>query len=124
MEVRMSRKTTPPKTQRPPKNITATLKRLEEKDPGLKQFLKKAYGYAVFPSVGKAALVLGGSYGHGEVFERGKHIGHATIGQTTIGVQIGGDTFSEIVAFENKPALDRFKQGKIRFAANASAVMV
>lgn len=102
----------------------ATLKRLEEKDRGLKQLLKKAYGYAVFPSVGKASLVVGGSYGRGAVFEKGKFIGHATISQFTVGVQIGGETFSEILVFQNKEALDRLKKGKMAFAANASAVLV
>lgn len=102
----------------------ATLKRLEEKDKGLRQMLKKAYAYAVFPSVGKASLVVGGAYGHGAVFERGEFIGHATISQLTVGVQVGGDTFSEILVFENKEALDRLKKGKMAFAANASAVLV
>ena len=105
-------------------DVQATLERLEEKDRGLKQFLKKAYGYAVFPSVGKAALVVGGSYGRGEVFERGKMIGMATVAQTTIGVQVGGETYSQIIAFESKETLDRFKKGKLAFAANASAVLV
>ena len=102
----------------------ATLKRLEEKDRGLKQMLKKAYAYAVFPSVGKASLVVGGSYGRGAVFERGKFIGHATISQFTVGVQVGGDTFTELLVFQSKEALDRLKKGKMAFAANASAVLV
>ena len=105
-------------------SAAATLKRLEEKDRGIKQMLKKAYAYAVFPSVGKASLVVGGSYGRGAVFEKGKFIGHATISQFTIGVQIGGDTFTELMVFENKEALDRLKKGKMAFAANASAVLV
>ena len=104
--------------------VKAALKRLKAKDPGLKQMLKDAYGYAVFPSVGKAALVVGGAYGRGAVFEQGKLIGFATIGQTTIGVQVGGDTFSEIVLFEDEQAMERFKEGKLKFAANASAVLV
>src|SRR5690242_2832265 len=99
----------------------ATLKRLETKDPGLKALLKKAYAYAVFPSVGKASLVVGGAYGKGAVFERGKFVGYATIGQTTIGVQIGGDTFAEIIVFENKESFERLKKGKMSFAADASA---
>ena len=105
-------------------SAAASLKRLEEKDRGLKQMLKKAYGYAVFPSVGKAALVVGGSYGRGAVFEKGKFIGHATISQFTIGVQIGGDTFTELLVFQSKEALDLLKKGKMAFAANASAVLV
>lgn len=105
-------------------DVQAALKRLDAEDPGLKQMLKKAYGYAVFPSVGKAALVIGGAYGRGEVYERGKAVGYATIAQTTIGVQIGGDTFTEVLVFRNKEALDRFKGNKLAFAANASAVLV
>jgi len=104
--------------------VQATLKRLEAKDPGLKQLLKKAYGYAVFPSVGKAALVVGGAYGRGLVYERGKMVGHAAIGQFTLGVQLGGDTFTEILVFESRESLDRFKKGRTAFAANASAVLV
>jgi hypothetical protein len=102
----------------------ATLQKLQAKDPGLKRLLDKAYGYAVFPAVGKANLVVGGSLGRGEVFEKGKRIGFATITQLTIGVQVGGDTFDELVVFESREALERFKRGKTAFAANASAVLV
>jgi lipid-binding SYLF domain-containing protein len=102
----------------------ATLDRLEARDPGLKQFLKNAHAYAVFPSVGKATAVLGGAFGKGEVFEQGKMIGYAAVAQITIGVQIGGQTFSEIIAFQDKAALNRFKAQRWAFAANASAVLV
>jgi lipid-binding SYLF domain-containing protein len=102
----------------------ATRKRLEEKDPGLRKLLKKAHGYAVFPTVGKASLVVGGSYGHGVVYEQGELVGYATIGQTTVGVQLGGKTFTEVLIFEDEQALDRFKQSKVRFAANASTALV
>src|SRR5687768_9538622 len=104
--------------------VEATLKRIEEIDPGVRALLDRAHGYAVFPSVGKAAAVVGGAYGRGEVFERGKLVGYAAVIQLTIGVQIGGDTLSEIVAFESKEVFDRFKQGRTAFAANASAVLV
>ena len=95
------------------------IKEFVAQDPSLRGFLDRSYGYAVFPSVGKAALVIGGAYGKGLVFKNGEPIGFATIGQTTIGVQIGGDTFTEIIAFESRESLERFKQGKIAFAANA-----
>lgn len=102
----------------------ATLKRLETIDPGLKELLDEAYGYAVFPAVGKAALVVGGAYGQGEVYEKGKVAGYATLAQLTIGVQLGGETFSEVIAFESRESFDRFKRGKVAFAANAAAVLV
>ena len=104
--------------------VQAALQRTEKRDPGLKPFLKKAHGYAVFPSVGKAAAVAGAAFGMGEVFEQGKLVGYAAIAQATIGIQLGGGTFTEIIAFENEPTLARFKRGPFALAANASAVMV
>jgi hypothetical protein len=104
--------------------VNATLAWLKTKDPGLGPWLEKAYGYAVFPSMGRASVLLGGATGGGEVFEQGKPIGLATLSQLTIGVQAGGQTFSEVVAFENKRALEAFKKGGIKFTANASAVLV
>src|SRR5208283_4211711 len=74
----------------------ATLRQMYATDPGLQDFLSKAYGYVVFPTVGKGAAGIGGSYGHGEVFEQGKFIGYADISQWTVGAQIGGQSFSEV----------------------------
>lgn len=103
----------------------AALNRLQEKHKGLKEKLQKAYGYAVFPSVGRAGVVLGGAYGHGEVFEDSKPVGFATMSQITVGVQVGGQTFTQILSFGNKKSFEKFKKrGKLGFTANASAVMV
>jgi len=105
-------------------DVRATVERLTSEDPGLKGVIDKAYAYAVFPSVGKASAVIGGAFGKGEVFQGTKMIGYAGVAQLTLGVQIGGQTFSELVVFENKDALEEFKAGKTRFAANASAALV
>jgi lipid-binding SYLF domain-containing protein len=105
-------------------DVKATIKRMSAQDPGLEHLLENAHGYAVFPSVGKATAVLGGAYGKGEVFQRGKLIGYAAIVQLTLGVQVGGQTLGQIIAFESPQALERFKAGKTAFAANASAVLV
>ncbi len=102
----------------------AALSRMLERDPSLREKLEKAHAFAIFPSVGKTSAVLGAAYGVGEVFRRGKLIGYAGIVQLTIGVQLGGDTFAELVLIEDKGALKRFKEGKVAFAANASAVVV
>ncbi|WP_338872226.1 lipid-binding SYLF domain-containing protein [Myxococcus stipitatus] len=104
--------------------VVATLDRLQQKNPELKEALQQARGYAVFPSLGRASLVLGGSYGHGEVFEKGKPIGFATLTQMTVGVQVGGQTMSELIFFNDRDTLERFKGGKMAFAANASAVIM
>jgi lipid-binding SYLF domain-containing protein len=102
----------------------AAVRRMGDADPGLRDLLARAHAYAVFPSVGKASAVLGAAFGTGEVFQKESTVGYAAVAQLTVGVQLGGETFSEIVAFENKAALDRFKRGKVAFAANASAVLV
>ena len=105
-------------------DANATLTRLNSKHPELKKTLQQAHGFAVFPSMGRAGVVLGGAYGRGVVYEQGKPIGFASLSQMTIGVQVGGQTFSELIIFPKKPQLDQFKHGKTSFAANASAVIV
>jgi lipid-binding SYLF domain-containing protein len=106
------------------RDVRVTLKRLVAEDAGLEPQLKGAYGYAIFPSIGKAAAVVGAAFGKGEVFERGELVGYGAVAQLTIGVQLGGDTLSELILFENQQALNRFKQGKVAFAAGASAVLI
>ena len=105
-------------------DAAATLTRLLAKHGELKQELAQAWGFAVFPYVGRASAVLGGAYGQGEVFEQGKSIGFATISQMTVGVQVGGQTFSELVIFPKKESLKQFRTGMVAFTANASAVIV
>jgi lipid-binding SYLF domain-containing protein len=102
----------------------AALVHLIERDETLRDRLDRAAGYAIFPSVGKATAVLGAAYGRGEVYERGRLIGYAALVQLTIGVQLGGDTFIELVIFDKPEALRRFKESKVAFAANAALVIV
>lgn len=103
--------------------VQAALKAIKNKDKAIAKDLEKAAGYAVFPSVGRASLVLGGAYGHGLLFEGNKSIGEVTVGQFTIGIQLGGQSFSLLVIFCTKDALERIKHGRIAFSANASAVI-
>lgn len=103
--------------------VKKTIEAFEFKDPSIKQRFESAHGYAVFPTIGKAGLIVGGAGGDGQVFERGKLIGTASVTQLTVGLQAGVQEFSEVVFFQNKAALDRFKNDKFEFAANASAVV-
>ena len=104
--------------------VQASLKKMYAADAGLKNFLHAAHAYVVFPSIGRAAAVVGGAYGKGEVFKGEELVGYAGIGQLTLGVQLGGETLTQVIAFESKPVFDRFKQGKLAFAANASVALV
>ncbi len=85
-------------------------------------YFNTCYGYVVFPTVAKAGFGIGGAYGEGKVFERGIYIGNAELSQLSIGFQAGGQAFSEIIFFKDKPALNTFTQGKFEFGAQASAV--
>ena len=101
------------------KNAVTTLKKA---DPGLKKFFDKSAGYAVFPSVGKGGLVVGGAGGSGYVFEHGKAVGRTTLSQVTVGAQVGGQAYYEIIFFETADALAAFKKGEWTMAAQVSAV--
>jgi lipid-binding SYLF domain-containing protein len=114
----------PDREQREADQVKMTIERFLERDPGLKSFFDKAHGYAVFPRVGKGGYIVGGTYGNGLVYEQGNHIGWANIVAASVGLQIGGQEFSEVVFFRDKVTMDFFKQGNFELGAQASAVAV
>ena len=101
----------------------STLKAMEAADPTLRDFLQKSTGYAVFPNVGKGGLVVGGASGRGALYRtNGKMLGYARMEQATVGAQIGGQSFAEVIAFENEDALTRFTSNRLELTAQVSAV--
>lgn len=98
------------------------LAEFEKADPGIKASVNAAAGYAIFPTVDKGAIGIGGAYGDGLVYEKGKLIGSTTLTQVTIGLALGGQAYRELILFQNKQALDRFTGGNFEFDAQASAV--
>jgi lipid-binding SYLF domain-containing protein len=100
-----------------------TVARFKSTDPSLSEsFFKNAVGYAVFPTVGKGAVGVGGAYGKGVLYEGGTMVGYCDLSQGSIGFQLGGQAYSELIFFENNAVLSSFKQGNMEFAAQASAV--
>jgi len=87
-------------------------------------FFKKSYGYAVFPTIGKAGLGIGGAHGSGCVYQQGKQIGTAKMNQLSIGWQAGAQGYSLLVFFEDDRALKDFTSGEFEFGAKASAVAI
>ena len=87
-------------------------------------FFDKAYGYAVFPTVGKGALGIGGARGKGRVYAQGKYVGDTTLTQVSIGFQAGGQAYSQIVFFEDERAFREFTSGEFGFGAGVSAVAI
>jgi len=105
-----------------PSEVAAVIKKFKEKDPGLAKVFADAHGYAVFPTVGKGGIGVGAARGKGYVYQRGRLIGRSTLTQVTIGLQLGGQAYSEVVFFKDAAALDNFKRGKLKLDAQASAV--
>jgi lipid-binding SYLF domain-containing protein len=102
-----------------------TITKLRQTDPDFATFLQRSAGYAVFPTVGKGAVGIGGAHGSGVLFdEAGKPLGKATMNQVTVGLQLGGQTYSEIIVFQTPKAMAAFQSGDFAFAAQASAVAV
>lgn len=92
--------------------------------PVVAKFYDISYGYAVFPIIGKAGFVIGGSYGNGQVYEGGKVTGKSRVIKGSIGFQLGGKVFSQIIFFLDKRAYDEFTRGDFEFDATAQAVVV
>ena len=90
----------------------------------MKKHFANSHGYVIFPNVGKGGIGIGGAAGNGVVYENGTKIGMAKLTQISIGFQWGGQAYREIIFFENKEALDRFKNNNIELSAQASAIAV
>jgi lipid-binding SYLF domain-containing protein len=105
-------------------SATLAMQDMNRMDPGVEPLARKGYGYALFPEVVKAGLGVGGGYGQGVVYEQGQHVGYADLTLASVGAQIGGQTFSELIVFENKAAMDRFKLSPVDFTAGAAAMIL
>jgi lipid-binding SYLF domain-containing protein len=91
-------------------------------DAGISKYFSSAYGYAIFPGIGKGGLGIGGAGGKGTVFRGGAPVGDCKMSQVTIGFQAGGQKYAEVIFFENAKAYERFVGNKFEFAAQVSAV--
>jgi len=104
--------------------VEETLQSFKKAEPRLKVYFENAYGYAIFPTVDKAGLFVGGAYGKGKVFVDGKDVGFATLSQGSVGLQFGFEAYSELIFFGDKAAFEAFKEGKAKFAASATAYAI
>ncbi len=99
-----------------------TIKEFKEKDSGMSEFFSSAFGYAVFPGIGKGGLGVGGAAGKGTLFKSGVAVADAKISQLTIGFQAGGQKYAEVIFFEDAETYKDFVSGNFEFAAQVSAV--
>lgn len=100
------------------------IKEFKHTNDKITKYFNTAYGYAVFPSIGKGGLGVGGATGNGTLYRGGAVVGDCKMSQVTIGFQAGGQAYSEVVFFKDKAAFDRFTGDKFEFAAQATAVAV
>jgi lipid-binding SYLF domain-containing protein len=114
----------PPGTSTRFNSATASRQSVFKSAPAVKPFFDTAYGFAVFPTVAKGGIIVGAAYGKGRVYRGETATGTATLEKMTIGLQLGGQAFSEIIFFQDKRAYDEFIDGSFEFDANASAVAI
>ena len=105
------------------KNYSDTIETFK-KSPVVAEFFDKSYGFALFPTIGKAGFVIGGSYGQGQVYRGGVVTGKTKLIEGSLGFQLGGQAFSQVIFFKDKRAYDRFTSGGFEFDATAQAVVL
>ncbi len=101
-----------------------TVEQMVARDPGLRPLLDQAAGYVVFPEIKQGGFVVGGGAGRGVVFEHGRQTGFAQLSQASVGAQVGGQKYSELVIARDRFALDQMKAGSFDLGAQAAAVAV
>ncbi len=95
-----------------------------KKSPSVQPFFENAYGYAVFPTIGKGGFIVGAAFGRGQVYRQEKPSGTTDMIKGTVGFQAGGQAFSEMIFFQDKRAYDDFTSGAFEFDATMSAVAI
>ncbi len=100
----------------------ATLATMKQRNPNLQSVLNESIGYAVFPEIGKGGIGIGAAYGRGVLYENGRMVGYVELNQASIGAQLGGQTFAELIVVRDHAALDRIKNGTFSLSGDASAV--
>jgi len=104
--------------------VAQAIEEITTSDPDVQRFFDDSFGYAVFPSVGKGGFVVGGAHGTGLVYEGGALVGQSTLKQVNVGLQMGGQSYIQVIFFQGEEDLDRFKANDLEFSGQASAVAI
>ncbi len=105
-------------------SVAQALLKAREKDPAMEQWFTDAYAYAIFPKVGKGGIGIGGAHGKGLVIKDDIVVGKTSMTQLTVGLQLGGQVYSEYILFEDQTAFDHFTRGQFEMGAQVSAVAI
>ena len=117
---------TAPPTEETRQNLNdearTSLNEMKRADPSLNDFLNRGFAYAIFPSVGAGGVGAGGAYGRGQVFQGDRFLGYTDLSQGTVGLELGGRTYSELIVFKDQNAFEDFQHNKLQLAAQAAAI--
>ena len=105
-------------------DVQKAILEIKQKDSGIQRFFDDSAGYAVLPSVGKGGVIVGGAFGRGLVIVNEQVDGYASMSQATIGLQLGGQKYSQFIFFKDETALNHFKRGNFELGSQASAVAI
>lgn len=105
-------------------DVQETISRMKGADAQVGEFMDSAYAYAVFPAIGSGGAGIGGAFGRGQAFRNDEVVGYVSVTQGTIGAQLGGSNYSEIIMFQDKWTFQKFAAGEFAFQASGSAVAV
>lgn len=100
----------------------ATLAKMQTRDPTLRGILEDAPAYLVFPSVGKGGALVGGAFGRGILYEDGQATGYVELSQASLGAQLGGQTFAQLIVVRDEATVQKIKAGKFDLGAGVSAI--
>ena len=93
--------------------------------PGCETAAERAQGMLVFPKVTKGAIGVGGAYGEGALIVDDRTAGYYSTAAASIGLQLGGETFSQIIMFMTPQALESFRNSSgWEVGANAKVTMI
>ena len=105
------------------RRAAAGLKAWDRAVPGIERFAQGNLGYIMFPEINKGGVGIGGAYGRGVVYARGQHIGYADLSLGSLGPQLGGQTYQELIVFADEATFARFRRGRFDVTAATSMVL-
>lgn len=106
------------------KEADSAMQTMFREDASLGTVVEGAYAHAIFPSVGRGGLIVGGGFGRGVVYRQGRVMGYADVSAAEVGMLAGGQTVRELLVFQTEQAFNELVNNRLRFTAEASAVAV
>ncbi len=92
------------------KEVDFAIEKFKHEVEGGAKFLSQIKGYLLFPSVVRGGLLLGGKYGKGALRIGDKTKAYLSMSAFTLGLQLGVQKYSMLIAFTTQSALKNFSK--------------